>query len=247
MLKEFEDAVRGMKTGESKTFPLSFPENYHGKEVAGKTADFLVTLKNIEAAHLPELNEAFIKSLGVADPTIEGLRADVRKNLEREVKFRVAARNKQAALDAVTAKTEFDVPKASVQAEVARMSENARADLKARGIKDADKVDLPEDLFRSNAERRVRLGLVLAELVNAHKLQATPEQIKAQVKELAASYERPAEVERWYFQDANRLSNVEAMVLEANVADYVFSHAKVTEKTLSFDELMSAVAAPAAA
>ena len=142
-----------MKTGESKTFPLSFPENYHGKEVAGKTVDFLVTLKNIEAAHLPELNEAFIKSLGVADPTIEGLRADVRKNLEREVKFRVAARNKQAALDAVTAKTEFDVPKASVQAEVARMSENARADLKARGIKDADKVDLPEDLFRSNAER----------------------------------------------------------------------------------------------
>lgn len=247
MLKEFEDAVRGMKTGESKTFPLSFPENYHGKEVAGKTADFLVTLKNIEAAHLPELNEAFIKSLGVADPTIEGLRADVRKNLEREVKFRVAARNKQAALDAVTAKTEFDVPKASVQAEVVRMSENARADLKARGIKDADKVDLPEDLFRSNAERRVRLGLVLAELVNAHKLQATPEQIKAQVKELAASYERPAEVERWYFQDANRLSNVEAMVLEANVADYVFSHAKVTEKTLSFDELMSAAAAPAAA
>ena len=110
---------------------------------------------------------------------VENLRADVRKNLEREVKFRVAARNKQAALDAVTAKTEFDVPKASVQAEVARISENARADLKARGIKDADKVDLPEDLFRSNAEHRVRLGLVLAELVNAHKLQATPEQIKA--------------------------------------------------------------------
>ena len=134
-----------------------------------------------------------------------------------------------------------------MQADVALISQSARADLKARGIKDADKVDLPEDLFRSNAERRVRLGLVLAELVNAHKLQATPEQIKAQVKELAASYERPAEVERWYFQDANRLSNVEAMVLEANVADYVFSHAKVTEKTLSFDELMSAAAAPAAA
>ena len=175
MLKEFEDAVLGMKIGESKTFPLSFPESYHGKDVAGKTADFLVTVKSIEAAHLPEVNEAFIKSLGVAEHTEQALHADVRKNLEREVKFRLAARNKQAALDAVTAKTEFDLPKASVQAEVQRMVDNARAELKARGIKDAEKLPIPEDTFRPNAEVRVRLGLVLAELVNAHKLQATPE------------------------------------------------------------------------
>ena len=243
MLKEFEDAVLGMKIGESKTFPLSFPESYHGKDVAGKTADFLVTVKSIEAAHLPEVNEAFIKSLGVAEHTEQALRADVRKNLEREVKFRLAARNKQAALDAVTAKTEFDLPKASVQAEVQRMVDNARAELKARGIKDAEKLPIPEDTFRPNAEVRVRLGLVLAELVNAHKLQATPEQIKAQVKELAASYERPADVERWYLNDNHRLADVEAMVIENNVTDYILSHAKVTEKKLGFDELMASAAA----
>ena len=243
MLKEFEDAVLGMKIGESKTFPLSFPESYHGKDVAGKTADFLVTVKSIEAAHLPEVNEAFIKSLGVAEHTEQALRAAVRKNLEREVKFRLAARNKQAALDAVTAKTEFDLPKASVQAEVQRMVDNARAELKARGIKDAEKLPIPEDTFRPNTEVRVRLGLVLAELVNAHKLQATPEQIKAQVKELAASYERPADVERWYLNDNHRLADVEAMVIENNVTDYILSHAKVTEKKLGFDELMASAAA----
>lgn len=245
MLKEFEDAVRGMKVGESKTFPLSFPQDYHGKDVAGKTADFLVTVKSIEAAHLPELNDAFIKSLGVA-PGVENLRADVRKNLEREVRFRLDAANKQAALNAVANKAEFDLPKASVQAEVNRMVEEARSDLKARGIKDADKLQIPTEAFQTNAERRVRLGLVMAELVKAHDLRATPEQVKAQIQELAASYERPAEVERWYYQDKNRLANVEVMVLENNVANYIFQHAKVTEKKLGFDELMGAAAAQAA-
>ena len=130
-----------------------------------------------------------------------------------------------------------------MQAEVQRMVDNARAELKARGIKDAEKLPIPEDTFRPNAEVRVRLGLVLAELVNAHKLQATPEQIKAQVKKLAASYERPADVERWYLNDNHRLADVEAMVIENNVTDYILSHAKVTEKKLGFDELMASAAA----
>ncbi|RRD56850.1 trigger factor [Comamonadaceae bacterium OH2545_COT-014] len=246
MLKEFEDAVRGMKVGESKTFPLAFPEDYHGKEVAGKTADFMVTLKNLEAAHLPEVDEALAKSLGVEGGTVEALRADVRKNLEREVKFRLAARNKQAAMEAVTAKAELDLPKASVQAELDRMLENARAELKARGIKDADKAPLPEDMFRPQAEHRVRVGLVLAELVRAHNLQATPEQVKAQVQELAASYERPEDVVRWYYGDNRRLAEVEGLVLENNVTDYVMANAKVTEKKLSFDELMGQQPAAAA-
>src|SRR5574337_190143 len=135
MLKEFEDAVRGMKTGESKTFPLAFRSEYHGKDVAGKTADFMVTVKKIEAAHLPEVNEQLAKSLGVEGGTVEGLRADIRKNLEREIKFRLNARNKQAVMDALLAKSELDVPKASVQVEVDRMVESARGDLKARGLK----------------------------------------------------------------------------------------------------------------
>ena len=238
MLKEFEDATRGMKLGESKTFQLAFPADYHGKDVAGKTADFMVTLKKVEAAHLPEVDGALAKSLGIAEATVEGLRADIRKNLEREVKFRLLARNKQAAMDALVAASELDLPKSSVQAEVDRLIEGARADLKQRGIKDADKAPIPDDVFRPQAERRVRLGLVVAELVRSNELQAKPEQIKAHVEELAASYEKPAEVVRWYYGDNRRMAEVEGIVIENNVTEFVLGKVKVTEKTISFDELM---------
>ena len=238
MLKEFEDAVRGMKSGESKTFPLNFPADYHGKDVAGKQSDFLVTLKKVEAAHLPEVTDELAKSLGVADASVTGLRADIKKNLEREVKFRLLGRNKQAALDAVVAKAELDLPNASVQAEVNRMIEGARADLKARGIKDADKAPIPDGVFRPQAEKRVRMGLVVADLVRSNNLQATAEQIKAHIEELASSYEKPEDVVRWYYGDMNRLGEVEAIVIENNVTDFILSKAKVNDKTISFDELM---------
>ena len=238
MLKEFEDAVRGMKSGESKTFPLSFPADYHGKEVAGKQSDFLVTLKKVEAAHLPEVTDELAKSLGVADATVAGLRADIKKNLEREVKFRLLGRNKQAALDAVATKAELDLPNASVQAELERMVEGARADLKQRGIKDADKAPIPDDIFRPQAEKRVRMGLVVADLVRANNLQATADQIKAHIEELASSYEKPADVVRWYYSDMSRLGEVEAIVIENNVTDFILSKAKVNAKAISFDELM---------
>ena len=238
MLKEFEAAVRGMKVGESKTFPLAFPADYHGKEVAGKSADFMVTVKKIEAANLPEVNEALAKSLGIADATVEGLRADIKKNLEREVKFRLLARNKQAVMDALVAKAELDLPKSSVQAEVDRMIEGARADLKQRGIKDADKAPIPEDMFRPQAERRVRLGLVVAELVRSNELHAKPEQIKTHVEELAASYEKPEDVVRWYYSDNRRLAEVEAIVIENNVTDFVLGKAKVGDKSITFEDLM---------
>ena len=239
MLKEFEDATSGMQLGQSKTFQLAFPADYHGKDVAGKTADFMVTVKKIEAAHLPEVNEALARSLGIADATIEGLRADIRKNLEREVKFRLLSRNKQAVMDALMAKAELDLPNASVQSEIGRLMEGARADLKKRGIKDADKAPIPDDVFRPQAERRVRLGLVVAELVRANSLQARPEQLKAHIEELASSYEKPAEVLRWYYGDNQRMAEVESMVIENNVTEFVLSKAQVTEKSVSFDELMA--------
>ncbi|MDD2610166.1 MAG: trigger factor [Giesbergeria sp.] len=238
MLKEFEDAVRGMKVGESKTFPLAFPEDYHGKDVAGKTADFLVTVKKIEAAHLPEVNEAMAKSLGIADGSIDGLRADIKANLEREVKFRLLTRNKQAVMDALLSKAELDLPKASVEAEVERLREGAVADLKQRGIQDADKVEIPAEVFLPQAERRVRLGLVVAELVRANELHAKPEQLKAHIDEMAASYEKPEEVVRWYFGDRQRLAQVEAVVIENNVSDFVLGQAQVTDKAVAFEELM---------
>jgi trigger factor len=239
MLKEFEDATRGMKTGESKTFPLAFPADYHGADVAGKTADFMVTLKKVEAAHLPEVDDALAKSLGIADASVEGLRTDIRKNLEREVKYRLLGRNKNAVMDALISKAELDLPKSSVQAEMDRMVQGARADLKQRGVKDADKAPIPEDIFRPQAERRVRLGLVVAELVRGNGLQATAEQIKAHIDELAASYEKPADVVRWYYGDNRRMAEVEAIVIENNVTDFVLSKSKVSEKSVGFDELMA--------
>jgi len=239
MLKEFEDAVRGMKTGESKTFPLSFPADYHGQDVAGKQADFMVTVKKLEAAHLPEINEALAKSLGIADASVEGLRSDIKKNLEREVKFRVLARNKAAVMDALVSKAELDLPNSSVQDELERMITAARADLKQRGVKDADKAPIPDDIFRPQAEKRVRLGLVVAELVRSNNLQAKPEQLKAHIEELSASYEKPQDVVKWYLSDNRRMAEIEGVVIENNVTDYVLSKAKVIAKEVSFDELMA--------
>ena len=239
MLEAFEKAVRGMKAGESKTFPLAFPADYHGKDVAGKEADFLVTVKKIEAQHRPEVNEAFAKALGIKEGTVEALRADIKKNLEREVKFRVLAKNKGAAMDALVGKAELDVPKALVAGEAERMVANAREDLKKRGIKDADKAPIPAELFNEQAEKRVRLGLVVAELVRSQNLQAKPEQLQAHIEEISQSYEKPAEVVRWYLSDRERMAEVEAVVIENNVTDFILGKAKVTDKQLPFDELMA--------
>ena len=238
MLEQFDTGVRGMKVGESKTFPLQFPADYHGQDVAGKEADFLVTMKKIEAQNLPVVDAEFAKSLGIAGGTVEDLRADVKKNLEREVKFRVIARNKSAVMDALAKAAELEVPNALVAAELERMVESARADLKQRGVKDADKAPIPEEIFKPQAEKRVRLGLVVAELVKANNLQATPEQVMAHITELAASYEKPADVVRWYQGDRNRMAEVEAIVLENNVTDFVLAKAKVSDKQVAFDELM---------
>ena len=239
MLKEFEEAVVGMKLGESKTFPLNFPADYQGREVAGKTADFMVTLKKLEATHLPEVTDELAKSLGVVEATVEALRADIRKNLEREVKHRLLGRNKQAALDVLVANAELDLPNSIVQSELDRMTQGAREELKQRGIKDADKAPIPEEVFRPQAERRVRMGLVVSEVVRMHNLQATPEQVKQHVEELASSYEKPAEVIRWYYSDNRRMAEVEAIVIENNVTNYVLSLVKNKDKELGFDELMS--------
>ena len=238
MLEQFDQGVRGMKVGDSKTFPLKFPDDYHGQDVAGKEADFLVTMKKIEAQHLPEVDAAFAKSLGIAEATVDGLRADVKKNLAREVKFRVAARNKAAVMDALAKTAELDLPNALIAAEMERLVESARADLKQRGVKDADKTPIPEEIFKPQAENRVRLGLVVAELVRTHKLQAKPEQLQAHIEEMSQSYEKPAEVMRWYLGDRQRMAEVEAVVIENNVAEFVLGQAKVTDKLLPFDELM---------
>lgn len=237
MLPEFEAATLGLRSGESKTFPLSFPADYHGKDVAGKTAEFTVTLKKLEWAHLPEVDAEFAKSLGVDDGDLVKMRADIKENLEREVKGRVKAKTKDSVMDALVKAVEFDVPKSLVEQDGQRLAEMTRQDMAQRGMNVAD-VPFPPELFTVQAERRVRLGLILAELVKANNLQATAEQIKAQVEDFAQSYEDPQQVVKYYFSDRNRLAEVEALVLEENVVNYVLGKSKVTDKVLPFDELM---------
>jgi trigger factor len=240
MLEQFDQAVRGMKIGQSKTFPLQFPADYQGAEVAGKEADFLVSVKKIEAGNLPEVDDAFAKALGIREGTVEALRADVRKNLEREVKFRVLARNKASVMELLARTATLDVPNALVAAESDRLVEQMRANLKERGFKDADKLPIPAENFTQQAERRVRLGLAVAELVRVNGLQARPEQLQKHIEELSQSYEKPAEVMRWYLGDRQRMAEVEAVVIENNVVEFVLGRATVIDKVLPFDELMTA-------
>jgi trigger factor len=237
MLPEFEAATIGLKVGESKTFPLAFPEDYHGKDVAGKTAQFTITLKQLEWAHLPPVDAEFAKSLGIEDGDIEKMRADIKVNLEREVAGRVKARNKEAVMDALLKVTDMEVPKVMIAQDSERLAEMTRQDMAQRGM-DVKDMPFPQELFATKAERRVRLGLILSQLVSEHKLHATQEQVKSQIEEFAQSYEDPKEVLKYYYSDRRRLSEVEALVLEENVVNYVLGKAKVTTKAVAFDELM---------
>ncbi len=237
MLPEFEAATTGLKMGESKTFDLAFPEDYHGKDVAGKTAQFTITLKALEWAHLPAVDAEFAKSLGIEDGDAEKMRADIKVNLEREVAGRVKARNKEAVMDALVKITDMEVPKVMIEQDSERLAEMTRQDMAQRGM-DVKNMPFPQELFAAKAERRVRLGLILSQLVGDNKLQATQEQVKAQIEDFAQSYEDPKEVLKYYYSDRRRLAEVEALVLEENVVNYVLGKAKVTAKAVAFDELM---------
>lgn len=237
MLPEFEAAATGMAPGETKTFDLRFPDDYHGAAVAGKTAQFELTVEDVEWAHVPPIDAEFARSLGVADGDLDRMRVDIRSNLAREVKKRLQSRTKDHVMNALLGASDMEVPKALIDAETARLIENAGEEMRRRGMA-ADSMPLTPELFAGQAERRVRLGLVLAELVKNEDLAARPEQVRAHVDDLAQSYEKPAEVVRWYFADRSRLGEIEALVLEENVVNFVLGKARVTEVAVPFDELM---------
>jgi trigger factor len=239
MLSDFETGVRGAAPGDERTFPVAFPADYTAKELAGKTAEFKVTVKKVEAPELPALDAAFATALGVADGDLGKLRADVRANLEREVRQRVRTRVKSSVMEALPALAELELPKALLQAESESLAERAKADFKQRGI-DVNAMPIPPDAFAETAGKRVRLGLIVAEIVKSQGLQAKPDQLRKQIEEFAASYENPAEVIRWYFSDRERLAEVEALVVEQNVVDWVLAKAQVTDAPVAFDELMAA-------
>ena len=243
MLPEFEAGVEGLKEGESKDVEVSFPEDYHGKEVAGKTATFTITLRNVSAATLPEVDEEFAKQLGIIDGDVAKMRDEVKKNVSREVNRRVAEKNKAAVMDALLAVTEFDVPAALVQEETGRMMQDARQNFINQGFDAKQLPELPADMFAEQATRRVKLGLILAQLVEEQQLQPTNDDIRDIVAEFAESYEDPAEVIEWYMGDAERQQGPAALATEAKVVEFVLGKAKVTDKALSFDEVMGNTAA----
>ena len=242
MLPEFEQAATGLKVGEAREFDLKFPDDYHGKEVAGKTAQFTITMKKIEWPHMPEVDAEFAKSLGIADGDLTKMRAEIKDNLEREAKRRTQSLVKNQVMDALLKVSELDVPKALIEQDQERLVEMARQDLAQRGVPNAAQAPIPAEMFKEQAERRVKLGLVLAELVKENGLEAKPEQIRAEVEEFAKSYEDPKEVIRWYYSNKQRLAEMEAYVVESNVVEFVLGKAKVTDKEVSFEALASASA-----
>jgi trigger factor len=237
-LPGFEQALAGMRAGDTKRFEMRFPDDYHGKEVAGKTAVFEATVTRVAAPRLPALDADFAKSLGVADGDLDKMRAEVRANLEREVGVRLNNRVKDAVMQALLDATRVEVPKSLVELEIERLQRLARQDLAARGLPVRDDTPLPPELFEKQAERRVKLGLILAEVVRAQNLHARPEQVRAMVEAEAQSYERPDEVVKWFYQSPERLRETESVVLETNVVAWVLGIAVVEDKPIAFDELM---------
>lgn len=237
MLPEFEEAVRGLRAGESKTFPLTFPNDYGSAELAGKTAEFTVTVQKVEKQVLPAVDTEFAKSLGIAEGDVEKMRAEIRNNLEREVESRLKARTKEAVMDALVAVSSFELPKALIAEDQQRLVEMARADMAARGM-DVKNAPIPAELFTAQAERRVRLGLLVGELVAKEGLTVKPEQIRKLVEDMAQSYERPEEVISWYLSDRKRVAELEAVALENNVVDWAIAKAKAVDTPVAFDELM---------
>jgi len=240
MLPEFEAAARGMQPGESKSFPLKFPDDYHGKAVAGKEATFKLALRNVEEPQLPALDAEFAKALGVADGDLAKMRSEVRANVEREVKKRVDARLKQQALQALHDSTPLELPKSLIEAESQELVQRAAADLQARGLKPEQLPPLDPSAFADTAKRRVALALLINELQDKEGLKPKPAEVRAMVEQEAQTYESPAEVVKWFYMQPQRLSEMESAALEANVVKWVLSKAKVVDKDIAFDELMGA-------
>jgi trigger factor len=241
MLPEFDAAAREMSAGDKKSFELTFPADYHGKEVAGKKAMFELSVTKVEEPQLPEVDGEFAKSLGIGDGDVQKMRSEIRANVERETNKRIEARVKSQVLDALLASTPIELPKSLVQMEAQQLVERAQADLVARGMKPGQ-IPLDPAAFEPTAKRRVALGLIIGELARTENLQPKPAEVRAVVEQEAATYESPAEVVKWFYMQPQRLAEMEGVALEANVVKWVLAKAKLVDKPLAFDDLMGSSA-----
>ncbi|MDD2928671.1 MAG: trigger factor [Sideroxydans sp.] len=238
MLADFENALVGCKAGETKSFDMTFPADYHGKDVAGKQVTFTIAVHKVEEPQLPEVDADFVKSVGVADGDVEKFRQEIRDNVSREAQRRVKVRNKESVMNVLLKVAQLEVPTALLQGEAQRLMEQSMRDMEARGMKIPKGMKLPVEMFLERAESRVKLGLILAELVKQQDLKAKPEQVEALIEEYALSFERPEEVRKWYRAQPARLTEIENLALEDNVVAWVMAGAKVTEQQVNLNELM---------
>lgn len=236
-MKDFEEAIVGMCLDEEKSFDVTFPDDYHGKDVAGKVVTFTVKLKSVELPVLPEVNSDFAKLLGIADGDVDKMRDAVHHDLEREVTRQIKSKLKAQVMRCLMDVNPIDAPNTLVNQEIARLMENARKDLVARGL-DASEMQLKPDLFKEKAEHRIKLGLILAELMKVHHLKAAPEQVRSVIEEAAQAYDNPEEVIKWHYSSEERLQDAESLALEENVVQWVLGQVNVVEKPVTFDELM---------
>jgi len=237
MLPDFEAAIIGMKAGQSKTFEMTFPADYHGKNIAGKKVSFTVVLHSVEAPKLPEIDEKFAKSIGITDGDVGKLNDEIRNNLAREVSQRLKARNKEAAMEVLLKVISFEVPKTLVDMEVQNIMNKAAQEIESRGLKKSDLPMRPE-LYRERAEKNVKLGMVFAELSQKHDLYAKPEQTQALIRDYAQNFDESEQIIRWYAADPKRTAEVDNIVLEQNLVDWVMGQAKTTDKRVNFNDLM---------
>ena len=238
MLPEFETAVTGMKAGETKSFDLTFPDGYHGREVAGKHAHFALTALGVDEVHLPPLDAQFVHQFGIASGEIDDLRREVETNLKLELRRKIASVVKAQALSGLRRLASFQVPKSLVESDAQVLRTQAIANLRERQNVKAEDLDVSVDLFRPQAEERVALGLIIGELVRKENLYAKPDQVRAVVTETAQTYEQPEAVVRWHYEKPERLRDFEAVVLEQNVVDWVVARAKVTDQPMTFEQIM---------
>jgi trigger factor len=237
MLPEFDAALEGMSAGESKTFPLVFPESYHGAEVAGKTAQFALTVHSVAAPILPELDAEFARQFGINSGSIDELRAEITANLTVELRRKIESALRQQVMSALRSSSELGVPKSLVDMEADSLWRRTAEEMKQRGARDAD-LPTSSDIFRPQAEDRVAIGLILNEIVRVNQLHPKPEQVRALVAEAAQSYEQPDAVIRWHYEKPERLNDFETAAVEHNVIEWALGRAQVEDQPTTFSALM---------
>lgn len=243
MIPGFEDGLVGAKAGDERVLDLTFPEDYQNLDLAGKAAQFKVTVKEVAAPELPELNEAFFKQFGVEETTVEGFRAEVRKNMDRELRQALKTKVKNQVMDGLLAANQIDVPAALISNEVDRLRVQAVQQFGGN----IQPEQLPAELFSEQAKRRVLLGLIIAEMVKQFELKPDDARVRELIEEMAAAYQEPEQVVKWYYQNEQQLNEVRSVVLEEQVVDTVLKQAKVTDKQVSYEDAVKPTEAPQAA